>query len=254
MNILTLEQISTGYAGHPVSRNINFTQSYHSVVCLLGANGCGKTTLLKTLLGLLPPLSGRITMADKPLSCWSSTELAQFVAYVPQAHHGMFPFLVEDVVLMGRTAHMHWLSVPGKNDKQIAGNALEILGISHLKRRSYTELSGGQRQLVLIARALAQQPSLLVMDEPAASLDFGNQIRILEQISRLKQQGISVVMTTHHPQHAKTVADKVALMHHGQLIAVGDCEHILQPDKLALIYDVPVAKVEQYLSPVKFAV
>ncbi len=254
MNILTLEQVSIGYAGHSVGSGINFNQQEQSVVCLLGANGCGKTTLLKTLLGILPSLGGIITLGSKKLTDWTSAELAQFVAYVPQAHHGMFSFRVEDVVLMGCTAHMHWLSVPGKPDKDIAADALDTLGILHLKNRCYIELSGGERQLVLIARALAQRPSLLIMDEPAASLDFGNQIRILEQIAQLKNRGISVFMTTHHPQHARTVADKVAIMRQGKLLESGDCSQVLQPEKLALIYDIPVAKIEQYLLPIKLAV
>lgn len=148
---------------------------------------------------------------------------------------------------MGRTARMHWFSVPGPNDKKAANEALETLGIQHLRLRRYTELSGGERQLVLIARALAQQPSLLIMDEPAASLDFGNQIRILEQISLLKQHGIAVLMSTHHPQHAFSVADSVALMLKGQLIEQGNVRQALQPDKLAAIYGVSVDKIKQNL-------
>lgn len=245
--IVETNNLSIGYLKKVIGRNINFVIPQDNIVCLLGANGCGKTTFLKTLLGLLPPLSGSVNVNNRPLSSWTSSELSRFIAYVPQANYGIFPFTVEEVVLMGRTAHMSWLSVPRKADKDIAGNALSMLGIDHLKQRRYTELSGGERQLVLIARAISQQPKLLIMDEPAASLDFGNQIRILEQVERLKNHGISVLMSTHHPQHALSIANNVALMHDGLLIEQGTPQQALCADKLAKIYRVSVEKIEENL-------
>jgi iron complex transport system ATP-binding protein len=239
--------LNIGYHNKTVGQDINFVIPEKNIICLLGANGCGKTTLLKTLLGLLPPLSGTIEINHRALSVWTQRELSRFIAYVPQANYGIFPFTVEEVVLMGRTAHMSWLSIPRKADKAIADEALATLGIYHLKHSRYTELSGGERQLTLIARAIAQQPKLLIMDEPAASLDFGNQIRILEQVNRLKQLGISVLMSTHHPQHAVSIADNVALIFEGKLLAQGAPEKILQADKLAQIYRVSIHKIEENL-------
>ena len=247
MSLMTLEQVSIGYSNRIIATDINLTLEEQQVICLLGANGCGKTTLLKSMLGLIPTHSGKIIIGEQPLTHWQPKALAKFIAYVPQAHHSLFPYTVEEVVLMGRHAHLHWLSVPGNKDCDVAAQALTLLRIDHLAQRHYTELSGGERQLVLIARALAQEPKVLIMDEPAASLDFGNQIRVLEQIKQLKPQGISVIMTTHHPQHAFSVADKVVLMKAGKLIKQGSCQAVLTADNLADLYDVTRDKIIENL-------
>ena len=158
MSLIRLQNVVIGYKTTPISTALSLELPAKQVICLLGANGCGKTTLLKTVLGLLKPLQGEIFIDAKAQSQWTRNELAQFIGYVPQAHHHLFPFSVEEVVLMGRTAYLDWYRCPKKDDINIAVDSLKTLGIEHLRRRIYTQLSGGERQLVLIARALAQQP------------------------------------------------------------------------------------------------
>ncbi len=168
--------LAFGYAGEPVGRDVDLALEGGEVLCLLGPNGSGKTTLFKTLLGLLKVQAGEITLDSVPLADWSRRRLAQVMAYVPQAAAGYFPFTVLETVLMGRTARLGLFATPSRRDRLVAEAALAAVGIEHLENHIFTRLSGGQRQLTLIARALAQEPRILVMDEPTASLDFGNQI------------------------------------------------------------------------------
>lgn len=233
---LVLFDVSTGYGGRVVGEGIGFAVHAGAVTCLLGANGCGKTTLLKTLLGLLPPLAGAIHVQQQALGQIKAKQLAQWVGYVPQAHPDLFPYSVLEMVLMGRTAYVSWLSTPGAVDQAIALECLAQMGIGHLAERPYTQLSGGERQLVLIARALAQRPKLLIMDEPTASLDFGNQIRVLSIIERLKAQGLAILLTTHQPEHAHKIADQVVLLHQGRVLASGSQHECLTAGHLATLY------------------
>ncbi|MDR1529680.1 MAG: ABC transporter ATP-binding protein [Burkholderiales bacterium] len=236
--VASLDRVAVGYKQWRVVDDITFEFIHGKVVCLLGANGCGKTTLLRTLLGTLPVISGVVMLSGKPLAEWSRRELARFISYVPQAHHGIFPFSAEEVVLMGRTARMSWYAIPDERDKQMARSCLKTLGIEHLYHRSYTQLSGGERQLVLLARALAQEPQFLIMDEPTASLDFGNQIRVLEQIRHLKNGGMTILMTTHQPEHAWHVADEVVLIHGGRVKGAGAPAEMLTVANLSEVYDI----------------
>lgn len=172
--LLELTNVACGYGAVPLFQNISFTVARGETLCLLGPNGVGKTTLFKTILGLLPPAAGIIRMEGKDIARWGAEERARHIAYVPQTHTPPFPFTVRDVVLMGRAARIGRLGVPGKRDCTAAAEAMGLLGITHLAEKVYTKTSGGERQLVLLARALAQEPELLCMDEPTASLDFGN--------------------------------------------------------------------------------
>ncbi|AET16830.1 TPA: ABC transporter ATP-binding protein [Pasteurella multocida] len=235
MSLVTLKHVSIGYKKQVLASDLNLQLEPNQVVCLLGANGCGKTTLLKTLLGLLPTLAGEILLQNRPHFTWTQKELAQFIGYVPQVHH-LFHFTVQEVVLMGRTAQLAWYSSPKQKDIAIAEQCLSTLGIAHLSQRFYHEISGGERQLVLIARALAQQPAFLIMDEPTSNLDFGNQIRVLEKITQLKQTGLSILMTTHQPEHSFHVADRTILFHQGRIIANGTPKQTLTTQNLAKIY------------------
>lgn len=230
--------LSIGYRDYCVGTDISFAVAAGEVLCLLGPNGSGKTTLFKTLLGLLAPLAGEVRVLDEPVCGWSRAAFARHVGYVPQAHAGLFAFTAEDIVLMARAARVGRFAAPSRHDREIAADCLAALGIGHLRHRVYTRISGGERQLVLIARALAQQPVLLVMDEPTASLDFGNQIRVLEHISRLRNQGIAVLMSTHQPEHALRVADRIALLSPGSLIGIGSPAAIATPANLAALYGV----------------
>lgn len=244
--IATLQAVSIGYGHTVVNRDISFSLLSGQITCLLGTNGSGKTTLLRTLLGLIPACSGQIQIAEKPITSWSANALAQIAAYVPQAHDSPFAFRVLDMVLMGSHPRLSLFSAPGKCEIAHAEAVLSQLGILSLSQRSYATLSGGERQRVLIARALVQQPVLMVMDEPAASLDFGNQIRLLAHIKQLKERGIAVLMSTHHPQHARAVADSVVLLHPGTGTEQGSPDGLLTPTRLAALYDVKEADIHAH--------
>ena len=218
-------------------------------VCIIGANGCGKTTLLKAVMGLLPAISGEIRVKGVSIASMNERERAQRFAYIPQAHTPPFPFVVADVVLMGRTPYINRLARTTETDRLVAYQALELLGITHLADVAYTRLSGGQQQLVLIARALTQEADILVMDEPTASLDFGNQQLVLSRMRKLSRMGKAVVMVTHDPDHALMCADRVIVMEEGTVIAAGPPADCISSDMMQRIYrtavcvlDVPVGE------------
>lgn len=238
---LEVRNATCGYEGKTVFSGISLELSTGDSLCLLGPNGVGKTTLFKTILGLLKLQAGKILLDGADIARWSRRELATKVGYVPQAHTPPFPFKVVDVVVMGRTAHLSAFSSPGTEDVAIAEDALTTLGIDYLKDRAYTEISGGERQLVLIARALVQKPDFLIMDEPTASLDFGNQIKVLHQIKKLVREGnMGIIMTTHFPNHAFFCASKVAVMGKDNTFSVGSADEVITEDYLKKVYGVAV--------------
>jgi len=237
---LEVGDLAFGYPGKPVGRDASFRLAEGEVICLLGPNGCGKTTLFKTILGLIAPQGGRVTIDGDDLSRWSRARRARTLAYVPQAHVSFFPFRVLDTVLMGRTAHLGPFAMPGERDREAARDALRGLHVEDLALADYTRISGGQRQLVLIARALAQEPRFLVMDEPTASLDFGNQVMVLEQVQALAARRIGVIMSTHAPDQAFACADRVLLMQNGRIVAEGAPEAVLTSERLREVYGVEV--------------
>ena len=214
------------------------------MLALLGPNGHGKTTLLKTLIGLLDPHGGTVTLDGRPLACVSLRDRARRLGYVPQAHAGIFAFSVLEVVLMGRTSHGGVFGKPSRRDHEMALAAIERLGIAHLALRPYTEISGGERQLALIARALAQEPGFVILDEPTASLDFGNQGKVMGEITRLAAQGLGVLFTTHDPNQALAYADRVMMLRDGLAIATGDSAALLTRERLETLYRAPVDVVQ----------
>jgi len=238
--MLAARDLDYGYRGRPIGRGLNLSIGAGEAVCVLGPNGAGKTSLFKTLLGLLAPLRGEVLLGERNLSALSQREIAQTLAYVPQAHASFFPFTVADIVLMGRAARVGLIDAPGKKDRATAHAALVRLGIEHMAGAAYTQVSGGERQLVLIARALAQEPRCLIMDEPTASLDLANQVRVLEVISELAAGGLSVVFSTHDPDHAFCSANRVALMRDGQIMSAGAPDEVMNPAALRALYDIDV--------------
>jgi len=244
---LEARNLAFGYRGRPVGRDVSLVLEAGEVLCLLGPNGGGKTTLFRTLLGLLPAQGGEVRLGGEDIARLPRREIARRIAYVPQVHLGYFPFTVREVVLMGRTAHLARFASPARADHEAADAALARLGIAHLADAPYTQISGGERQLTLLARALAQAAPLIVMDEPTASLDFGNQARVLERIAELAAAGIGVLLSTHDPDQAFLLGDRVALLHGGRLAAIGAPQEVLTPDALRMLYgvDVTLARVAE---------
>jgi iron complex transport system ATP-binding protein len=237
---LELRHVTCGYRGKPVLRDLSLSVGAGEMVCILGPNGIGKTTLFKTLLGLLDLQGGEITVDGENVRHWPRRRFASVVGYVPQAHIPPFPFAVLDVVTMGRTAHLGMFASPAREDRRIAEESLETLGIAGLRHRLYTEISGGERQMVLIARALAQRPRFLVMDEPTSHLDYGNQVRVLQKVNHLAELGIGVVMTTHVPNHAFLCSTRVVLIQKQGRFQTGTAEEIITEETLRATYGVNV--------------
>jgi len=239
MALFEVQSLSFRYRRKYVIEDLSLTIEEGGVVALLGPNGSGKTTFLKLLLGLLKPARGAIRLQGRSLGDIPRRELARQMAYVPQVHREAFGYRVFDVVLMGRMPHSPLFGRYGEQDFRIVHEALEKMGISHLAELAYTEISGGERQLVLVARALAQQARIFVMDEPTNGLDYGNQVRLLERINGLAAAGYSFVFSTHHPDHAAAVARRVVMMREGKVICDGSPGESLTPRMLGLLYGLP---------------
>ena len=199
--VFTLENVSFAYRLRPVLEKLSFSLDAGQVTALLGPNGSGKSTLLKLLLGILRPSRGRVLFNGRDLSAYSRKEFARHVAYLPQNHRSVFAYTVEEVVLMGRLPHKGFCVPFQSQDRQLALTSLEQLGIAQLARVPYTEISGGEQQLTLLARAMTQGAEVFVMDEPESALDFGNQIRLLERVSSLAASGRTFLFSTHSPDH-----------------------------------------------------
>jgi iron complex transport system ATP-binding protein len=243
---VTLEAraLGYGYPGRTVGRGLDVSLAAGEVLCVLGPNGGGKTTLFRTLLGLLPAQAGEVLLEGRPLAPMPRPEVARRMGYVPQGHAAQFAFTVREAVLMGRTAHVGLFAAPGAADRAAADGAIAALGIEPLAGRVLTELSGGERQLAMIARALAQGARLLVLDEPTASLDFGNQVRVLREIRRLAAQGYAVVFATHDPGQAFLAASRVLLLAHGGALRQGAPQEVITPENLREVYGVEVRVAE----------
>ena len=241
--MLEASALSVGYPGRVVGSDLSLTLQAGEVLALLGPNGCGKTTLLKTLLGLQPALAGAVQLQGRALSAWPTVERARVLAYVPQGQASTFGFTALEMVLMGRTAHLGLMARPGAKDHAIAHQSLERLGIAHLAPRSVHRISGGERQLVLIARALAQQPQAVLLDEPTASLDFGNQGLVMRAIRTLADQGLAVLFTTHDPNQALRCADRALLMRDGRVLHSGAVAQVIEGSRLRELYHAGVHEV-----------
>ncbi|MGI6656764.1 MAG: ABC transporter ATP-binding protein [Desulfobulbus sp.] len=238
--LLQAVKISFSYHNRAILSNVSLDFRNGEVVSLLGPNGSGKTTLLKNLIGLLAPQQGQVLFEGRPLRDYPRGALAKRIAYVPQVHREAFAYTVEDVVLMGRMPYHGLFSNYSRRDREIAAAAMHRLNILHLKDQAYTEISGGERQLTLIARSIAQGAGVFIMDEPVNGLDYGNQMRLLADINRLAQDGLTFIMTTHFPDHALMTADRVVLLNHGRVVADGAPADVITRNSLRDLYRVEV--------------
>jgi iron complex transport system ATP-binding protein len=235
-----LENATFSYGEKEVFLGISLEVKKGDILCILGPNGCGKTTLLRCIQGGLKLKQGRIFLEGKDLGMLTPVERARKIGIVFQEHNLFFPYPVLEVVRMGRAPHLGFFARPGVRDAEIAVHALERVGVAYLKDKAYTQISGGERQLVLIARTLAQEPEVMLLDEPTSHLDFKNQVLVLKIMERLSEDGLSIIMTSHYPNHAFLFSNKIALMAHGRFYAVGEPEEVISSENLRAIYGIEV--------------
>lgn len=241
---IQVQDASFSYGEKSIFSKLNFSVKEGEVFCIVGPNGCGKTTLLDCILGLLKLNKGDILIEHNSIKAMKPKALAEKMAYVPQTHQRTFPYTVRDIVLMGRAHKTTLFSSPTEEDMSIAEKSMEKIGILHLANQPYTQISGGQCQLVMIARALAQQPKIIIMDEPTSHLDFKNELILLETVVDLvMKNNISVVMATHFPNHAyyfeaKHIPTTLALMNHGAFEQVGHPYEVLNERNIKKIYQI----------------
>ncbi len=242
--MLAVRDLAFGYGSRVVGRGVTFTLLAGQSLAVLGGNGSGKTTLFRTVLGLLPAIEGTIAIDAALLMSLPPAARARKLAYVPQQSPDGFAFTVRDAVLMGRAANVGWFAEPGPRDRASADAALDRVGIARLATRPMTEISGGERQLALFARALAQGADILVLDEPTANLDFGNKLRVLEEIERLRSEGRTILFSTHDPDQALAHADRALLLADGGVLAHDTVAAALTDATLTALYAVPVRVTE----------
>lgn len=233
--MLIAEKVSTSLGGVPILTDLDVTVVEGRLSVLLGPNGVGKSTLYRCIIGALP-YTGRILVDGESIAGWDARRMAQTIAYVPQEHTPSFSFLVRDVVLMGRNPQRGGVFGPGPRDVAAALDALDSLGLMSLAERSYLTLSGGQRQLVLIARALAQGARFLLLDEPTASLDFGNQVMVWRTLRRLVDEGRGALVCTHDPNHALWFGDEAIALEHGGRSASGPVDDVVHAGQVGRLY------------------
>ncbi len=233
-----VEDLEFSYGKKKILKGLDFEINSSDIISILGPNGCGKTTLLKILLGFLKPSKGEVYFNNKPISKIKPKEFFQRVAYIPQIHDGAFGYLVKDIVMMGRMPYKSLFSNYNEEDRKISMSALEILGIQNLKDEIYTTLSGGQRQLVLIARAITQQADIFIMDEPVNGLDFGNQYKLLNKIKELSKKDLTFIKTSHYPDHVFFVSNEAIFLNEGKILDKGDPHTIIKEENIETVYKI----------------
>ena len=242
--MLEVKDISYAYDNErTIFSNIEFTLNKGEILTILGPNGSGKTTLLNCLANIFVPSSGEILIKGVPFAELSLRQVAQMIGYVPQIHIPVYGFNVRDFVVMGRAPYMGMFAKPKKSDYDLVDDALEMMEITHLADRPYTEISGGEMQQVTIARAIVQQPDMILLDEPTAHLDYGNQLRTVKMIKKLAQEGYAVIMTTHMPDHAVLLEGKVGILDRSGHMRVGPTSETLKEDVLREVYRVELKLV-----------
>ncbi|WP_153117636.1 ABC transporter ATP-binding protein [Rhodocyclus tenuis] len=243
--MLQARQLHFHYGRKIILAGVDLDLAPGELVCLLGSNGAGKSTLLRLLLGLIKPSVGEVLLAGRPIGAFTRRAVATQIAYVPQGHAAPFPYTVREVVLLGRLPSGSLFRAPGAEDHAHVTEVLARMGISRLADRPYTEVSGGERQLALIARALAQGARLLIMDEPGNGLDFGHQLRLLDCLLELSEAGFGILMTTHNPAHVVMGSNRVVVLENGAITADGAAAQVLTPAAVAALYRIDPERLTQ---------
>ncbi len=241
---IEIENLSFSYGNRPVLQNVSFSAGEGEFVSLLGPNGVGKSTLFRCLLGLQRGYTGTIRVEGSDVMHLPPREMAHRVAYIPQSNSPTFNYTVLEMVLMGTTHRVRGLSSPRGEEVALAEEALQRIGILRLRDRGYGQLSGGERQMVLIARALAQQAKILVMDEPTSNLDYGNQLRVLMEVKKLSEEGYTVLVSSHNPQQALLFSDRILALADGTVAADGPPREAVNAALLERLYGIPVRLME----------
>lgn len=251
---IDIEHVSFSYGRHQVLRDVNASIPDGVLVNVLGPNGVGKSTLFRCILCLNSDYKGVIRVNGKDLRDLSVRERAREISYIPQTHAPVYNYKVRDVVLMSTGADVGIFGTPGREQVERAEQALERIGIGHLADRMYTHISGGEQQLVLIARALAQNAKTIVMDEPTSALDYGNTVRVLSCVKQLAREGLSIVQSTHQPDQAFLFADKTLVVYDGTVEAYGDPKDVITAELVGRIYGVEVEVNSLYGDKVRVCV
>lgn len=237
---IEVKDLCFSYGEREVLHGVSFKAEQGEFLSILGPNGVGKSTLFRCVLGLLRDYKGSITVEGRDAKSLSIREAAKLVAYIPQSSHPAFNYSVRDIVLMGTTSGLGTFSTPKKEDVRRVEEALEKIGISHLAERCFHRISGGERQLALIARALVQRAPVLMLDEPTASLDFGNQLLVLTQARELAREGYTVIQTTHNPEQSYMFSDRILALRGGEVLTEGRPKDVLTSDMMRQLYGVEV--------------
>lgn len=249
--MIRVKSLSFAYGDHSVLKDVSFHVERGEFLSILGANGVGKSTLFRCVLGLLPGYGGSVFLDGKDIRALPPREMAKLAAYIPQNAASIYNYSVEDIVLMGATAGLSRLGSPGKEDRDRASWAMEKVGIGHLRDRCFHHLSGGEKQLAVLARALVQNARILMLDEPTANLDFGNQLLVLTEIRALSREGYTIVQTTHDPERAYSFSDRILTLKDGSVFRFGSPEEVIVPEVIGAIYGVDVEIASLYADRVR---
>ena len=246
---IQINHLHFSYGRKAVLNDFTFHADYGDLVYILGPNGVGKSTLFRCILGLLKPASGDVMIDNKSVSDYPLQELSKVIAYIPQSCKPTFDYTVLQTITMGRTAHLSLFSSPSQKDYEICRDVMKKLGIFKLADRGITQISGGERQLALIARALVQNAKILIMDEPTSNLDYGNQLRIQTQMRDLAHEGLLIIQSSHNPQYALQFADHIAALDNGTNVAYGRPNEVITSALLNRLYGIEVTIQNGLLMP-----